>query len=110
VKHTGDGAEGLRLATGESFDAIVLDHRLGPITGVEVLRSFRRNSQRTPVVLFSADWTIENDSDEIRALGAITMSKLSDFESLERLVSSVRAPHHRDHLFHAIVITHSTAS
>lgn len=91
VKQTPDGAEGLRLATRESFDAIVLDHRLGPVTGLEVLRSFRRNSQRPPVVLFSADWTIENDSDEIRALGATTMSKLSDFESLERLVSSLCA-------------------
>jgi hypothetical protein len=26
------------------------------------------------------------------------------------LVEALRAPRHRDHLFHAIVITHSTAS
>lgn len=91
VKHSGNIHDGLGIAAREGFDAVVLDYHLGEGSGVEFLRSFRRTCESTPAVVFSADWTIEGYAEEIKALGATIMSKVTDFESLERLVRSLCA-------------------
>ena len=54
-----------------------------------------------------------NDDDILKVLrtGTVSPAEWNDKHQNWRYpVSGLRAPRHRDHLFHAIVITHSTAS
>ena len=56
-----------------------------------------------------ANWpqfTLEAHAAVYRRLGNMALLRAKKNSDLH----SVRAPRHRDHLFHAIVITHSTAS
>lgn len=47
------GAEGVRRATGERFDVVVLDYRLGDLTGTEVMAKIREKHQELPVIIAS---------------------------------------------------------
>lgn len=49
-----DGAEALRQASGETFDAIVLDLMLPDMYGLEVLRQLRDAGNDTPVLILTA--------------------------------------------------------
>ena len=46
--------EGLRLAKKGSFSAIVLDHRLANISGLEMCRQIRIYDKQTPIIFYTA--------------------------------------------------------
>lgn len=46
--------EGLRFAEQGNFAAIVLDHRLADITGVEICRRIRVYDKETPIIFYTA--------------------------------------------------------
>lgn len=46
--------EGLEMAKQNSFSAIILDKRLGQISGIEVCRQIRIYDKQTPIIFFSA--------------------------------------------------------
>jgi DNA-binding response OmpR family regulator len=46
--------EGLRLAQSGSFSAIVLDHRLANISGLEICRRIRIYDKQTPIIFYTA--------------------------------------------------------
>lgn len=50
----GDGEEGLDLALGGGYDAIILDRLLPRLDGIAVLRALRAASVATPVLLLTA--------------------------------------------------------
>ncbi|HEY9567601.1 MAG TPA: response regulator transcription factor [Thalassobaculum sp.] len=54
VDRTGDGREGLFLATGQVYDAIVLDRMLPGLDGLSVLKAARAAGVRVPVLILSA--------------------------------------------------------
>jgi len=54
VDRTGDGREGLFLATDRAYDAIVLDRMLPGLDGLAVLKAVRAAGVRTPVLILSA--------------------------------------------------------
>jgi len=54
-----DGQAGIEAAQSDPFDAIVLDILLPSCSGLEVLRSLRSGSIRTPVILLTALGTVE---------------------------------------------------
>lgn len=85
-----DGKTGLAEACSRPVDAILLDYRLPDLSGVDFLRTLRRQRPQPtpPVVIWTADWTIEERAAEITALNAGIASKLCDCEQLERLVTS----------------------
>jgi DNA-binding response OmpR family regulator len=60
-----NGAEGLRAATDETWDLILLDVMLPGISGFEVCRELRKE-QTTPVIMVTAR---KSDVDKIRGLG-----------------------------------------
>jgi AraC-like DNA-binding protein/CheY-like chemotaxis protein len=68
--------------------AILLDYRLADGDGLECLRKLRRlhPKSRISVILFSADWELEDHWDEIRQLDATMTSKLCDLDDLGRLI------------------------
>ncbi len=55
-----DGAEGLRLALSNAYDAIILDVMLPKMNGLEVLRELRANRDTTPVLILSVKADVEN--------------------------------------------------
>jgi len=54
VDHTGDGRDGLYLATDGSYDAIVLDRMLPGMDGMAVLAALRAAHIATPVIILSS--------------------------------------------------------
>jgi DNA-binding response OmpR family regulator len=54
VTQVHDGAEGLRLATDQPWDAIVLDLRLPGLGGLDVCRELRAAGKRTPILMLTA--------------------------------------------------------
>src|ERR1700738_781940 len=55
-----DGAEGLDLARGNSFDAVVLDVMLPKIDGFEILKTMRAEHRATPVLMLTARDTMQD--------------------------------------------------
>ncbi len=54
VDRSGDGREGLFLATDRAYDVIVLDRMLPGLDGLSVLKALRAAGVRTPVLILSA--------------------------------------------------------
>ena len=62
-----DGAEGLQMALGESFDLILLDVMMPKLDGLQTCAELRRNGLQTPVLFL----TVKGDpEDRIRGLEA----------------------------------------
>jgi heavy metal response regulator len=55
-----DGEQGLQMALGTPYDAIILDIMLPRMNGLEVLRELRRNAVKTPVLMLSVKADVEN--------------------------------------------------
>lgn len=85
--------EALVRASTDAPEVVVLDFHLPDMDGLACLRELRRNKpgSHPPVVLFTADWDVEDHRDEAHALGAIVASKLCDLSELERVIASARA-------------------
>ena len=62
-----DGLEGLEVARGEPFDAIILDILLPGRSGLDVLRDLRVEANRTPVILLTALGTVNERVAGLRA-------------------------------------------
>lgn len=67
VEHTDNGRDGLYLATGEHFDAIVLDRLLPQMDGLTVLTALRSSGAKIPVLILSA---LSHVDDRIKGLRA----------------------------------------
>ena len=65
VEHVGDGREGLFLATGQSFDLIILDRMVPELDGLSLLKALRAAGIETPVLVLSA---LASVSDRIEGL------------------------------------------
>jgi AraC-like DNA-binding protein len=85
-----DGKSGLAQASSSDVDVIVLDFRLPDLDAIEFLRLLRQNRPdgKPAVAVFSADWTVEDRAAEIVSLNAGVVSKLCDFDELERVIRS----------------------
>jgi DNA-binding response OmpR family regulator len=74
--------EGLRLAQKGSFSAIVLDHRLANISGLEICRRIRIYDKQTPIIFFTAA-AYPKDREAGLAAGANAyLVKPNDFEKI----------------------------
>ena len=54
VDVSGDGEEGLHLASEIAYDAIVLDRMLPTLDGLAILQELRRRGRKAPVLLLTA--------------------------------------------------------
>jgi two-component system alkaline phosphatase synthesis response regulator PhoP len=54
VVSTADGLNGLRIATGQRFDLIILDLMLPALGGMEICRKIRQTDRHTPVLMLTA--------------------------------------------------------
>jgi len=60
VEVVGDGLEGLRRASSEPFDLVLLDVMLPGLDGLEVCRRLRAAQARTPILIVTARDTLED--------------------------------------------------
>lgn len=93
VEATGSGREGLYLATGGGFDALVLDRMLPDLDGLSVLRSVRAAGLSTPAILLTAMSAIDERVRGLRAGADDYLVKPFSFAELEaRLEAVMRRP------------------
>jgi len=62
-----NGRRGLEAASGQQFDAIILDLMLPELPGLDVLRQLRAQGIRTPVVLLTALGSVEERVEGLNA-------------------------------------------
>jgi len=78
----GDGAQGLRLATGGHFDLLVLDLRLPKLSGIEVLRTLRDRGNGLPVLVLTAQDAVDFKVQALRMGADDYVTKPFAFEEL----------------------------
>ncbi|OBJ18334.1 DNA-binding response regulator [Mycobacterium colombiense] len=88
VVAVGNGVDGLREATENGFDAIVLDIMLPGLSGYEVLRRMRSNNVWTPVLMLTAK---DGEYDETDAFDLGADDYLTKPFSFRVLVARLRA-------------------
>ena len=78
----GDGAEGLRLATGGHFDLLVLDLRLPKLSGIDVLRTLRDRGSGLPILVLTAQDAVDFKVQALRMGADDYVTKPFAFEEL----------------------------
>lgn len=92
VRTAATGTDALAAFERGTFQAALLDYHLPDMTGLQCLRELRRRGRmNVAVAIFTADWDVEDEATDIRALGAMLTSKLCEAEDIGRLVSSLCA-------------------
>ena len=82
VDHSGDGREGLFLATSGSYDAIVLDRMLPGMDGLAILGALRAAQIRTPALILSALGSVDDRVKGLRSGGDDYLVKPFAFSEL----------------------------
>ena len=77
-----DGLEGLRLASGGQYDLIILDLRLPEMSGIEVLRNLRDRGLTVPILVLTAQDTVDFKVQALRTGADDYVTKPFSFEEL----------------------------
>lgn len=85
----GDGAEALKIASGAHYDLIILDLRLPGMTGLEVLRTLRDRGLTTPILVLTAQDSVEYKVDALRAGADDYVTKPFAFEELLARIEAI---------------------
>jgi two-component system, OmpR family, response regulator len=94
VDHAADGNDGFALATGERYDAIVLDLMLPGRDGLSVIEELRRSGSTTPVLILTARRSID---DRVKGLQTGGDDYLTKPFALPELLARVQALIRRSH-------------
>ncbi len=101
VDATGDGKEGLWYATGNDYDAIILDIMLPGMNGLDILRAVRASGKDVPVLLLTA---MDEVDDRVRGLDLGADDYLTKPFAVAELLARVRSLTRRGHRVRAPVI------
>ena len=77
-----DGAEGLERGSRGEYDVLVLDLRLPSLTGIEVLRTLRDRGVSTPVLVLTAQDSVDSKIQALRLGADDYVTKPFSFEEL----------------------------
>lgn len=88
VKVESDGDGGLGSALAGDYDLLILDVMLPGMSGLEILKGFRRQDQSTPVIMLTARAEIE---DRVEGLDAGASDYVPKPFAFEELAARVRA-------------------
>ncbi|MCP5473331.1 MAG: response regulator transcription factor [Rhodanobacteraceae bacterium] len=95
VDATGNGRDGLFMATTEPFDLLLLDRMLPQVDGLTVLRTLRASKISTPVLILSALGDVDDRVEGLRAGGDDYLIKpFALSELLARVEALLRRPRH----------------
>jgi two-component system OmpR family response regulator len=67
VDYAADGPEGLRLASGNGYEAMIIDRMLPGVDGLSVIQTVRSSGDQTPILILSALGEVD---DKVRGLKA----------------------------------------
>ena len=85
-----DGREGLYRATGEAFDAIVVDRMLpGAMDGLSMVETLRRAGNQTPVLILSALGQVDERVRGLKAGGDDYLTKPFAFSELQARLEAI---------------------
>lgn len=87
VVHVSDGIQGLRVATAEHFDAIIVDRMLPGMDGLEMVKAIRQH-RSTPIIYLT---TMSGIDDRVRGLEAGGDDYLIKPFAFEELLARIRA-------------------
>jgi DNA-binding response OmpR family regulator len=94
-----DGLEGLRYASGGSYDLVILDLRLPGMTGLEVLRTLRDRGLTVPILVLTAQDAVDFKVQALRSGADDYVTKpfaceelLARVEALGRRPQQLRSP------------------
>jgi len=91
VDHATTGTDGLFLASGESYDAMIVDRMLPGIDGLSIVEMIRKNGVNTPVLILSALDKVDDRVTGLKAGGDDYLTKPYAFsELLARLEALLR--------------------
>jgi two-component system OmpR family response regulator len=83
VDHRSDGRDGLFMAAGERYDAIIIDRMLPRVDGLTILRTLRASGDQTPVLVLSALGEIDDRVEGLKAGGDDYLVKPFAFAELQ---------------------------
>ncbi len=93
VETSGNGREGLFLATGAGFDAIILDRMLPELDGLSILKSLRAAGIATPVMMLTAMSAVDERVRGLKAGADDYLIKPFSFDELNaRIETLLRRP------------------
>jgi two-component system OmpR family response regulator len=93
VDHSGDGREGLVLATTVTYDAAVIDRMLPGLDGIALVKTLRGAGVKTPVLCLTARGSIDDRVEGLEAGADDYLGKPFAFsELLARLNALARRP------------------
>lgn len=73
----------------EVFDLLLIDHRMSPMTGLEVLENLRKEGIKTPAIMISA-YVSRDTFFESRRLGIVNyINKPFSIPDLEELIEQI---------------------
>jgi DNA-binding response OmpR family regulator len=78
----GDGLEALRLASGGQYDLLVLDVRIPGMNGLELVRTLRDRGLTSPILMLTAQDSVEFKVQALRAGADDYVTKPFAFEEL----------------------------
>ncbi|MBI5186834.1 MAG: sigma-54-dependent Fis family transcriptional regulator [Nitrospinae bacterium] len=88
-----NGEEGLRRFEESPSEIVITDVRMPKVTGIEVLRSIKKKSPRTPVVMITAYGTIDNAVEAMKEGAFDYILKPFSAEAIETAVWRASARH-----------------
>ncbi|MBL8701556.1 MAG: response regulator transcription factor [Alphaproteobacteria bacterium] len=90
VEHAPDGREGLYRATGERYDALIVDRMLpGGIDGLTLIETLRRAENLTPVLILSALGHVDDRVRGLKAGGDDYLTKPFAFSELQARLEAI---------------------
>jgi two-component system, OmpR family, response regulator len=93
VDHAATGTDGLFLAGGESYDALVVDRMLPGRDGLDIIRLLRATGNDTPALVLSALGSVDDRVTGLRAGGDDYLVKPFAFAELLARVEAVARRH-----------------
>jgi DNA-binding response OmpR family regulator len=85
----GDGAEALQLMSTTAYDLVILDLRLPSMSGLEVLRTLRDRGLTMPVLVLTAQDSVEFKVDALRAGADDYVTKPFAFDELLARIEAI---------------------
>jgi len=97
VHHAADGQEGLRLASENEYDVMIIDRMLPGLDGLTIVRALREGGGKTPVLILSALGEVDDKVHGLKAGGDDYLVKPFAYsELMARIESLVRRSNSQD--------------
>lgn len=89
VDHSGDGKQGLFLASTENYDVMIVDRMLPNVDGLTIIQTLRASDNKTPVLILSALGEVDDRVKGLKAGGDDYLVKPFAFAELLARIEAI---------------------